>query len=80
MSKRPRSTRISNQSRVLHLVHRTHDDENMVATLCGFTTWGVDQVGDKLCAKCKQTFDDLAAEVERLQARPEPYFAVQWKG
>jgi hypothetical protein len=48
MAKRPRSTRISNQSDVLHLVALTHDDENMVTTLCGYKTWGVDSSNAKL--------------------------------
>jgi hypothetical protein len=67
MAKRPRSTRISNQSDVLHLVALTHDDENMVTTLCGFKTWCVDKGGTKLCANCRTTFNDLRAEYERLQ-------------
>jgi hypothetical protein len=45
----------------------THDDENMVTTLCGFKTWGVDKGGTKLCANCRTTFNDLRAEYERLQ-------------
>lgn len=69
MAKRPRSTRISNQSDVLHLVALTHDDENMVATLCGYKTWGVDKSGTKLCANCRTTFYELREEYERLQGR-----------
>jgi hypothetical protein len=77
MANRPRSTRISNQSDVVHLVVFTHDDENMVTTLCGFKSWGVDKTGSKLCARCKQTFTDIAAEHERLTEGRlrEQYFA-----
>jgi hypothetical protein len=67
MAKRPRSTRISAQSDVLHLVALTHDDENMVTTLCDYKTWGVDTRGAKLCANCRTTFNDIREEYERLE-------------
>jgi hypothetical protein len=66
MTKRPRSARIRATSDTIHLVAATHDDRNEIRTLCGYVEEGIWQGGTRLCENCQQTFEDLAAEVERL--------------
>jgi hypothetical protein len=48
------------------LVALTHDDRNMITTLCGYEQEGIWTGGTRLCENREQTFKDLAAEVEKL--------------
>ncbi len=66
MAKRPRRARIAATSDTIHLVARTHDDRNQIVTLCGRQEEGIWTGGTRLCHDCHQTFQDLAAEVDRL--------------
>jgi hypothetical protein len=73
VAKRPRSARISETSDTIHLVARTHDDSNLIVTVCGRREEGIWSGGTRLCESCQQTYDDLTTEVQRLAARsPQP--------
>jgi hypothetical protein len=68
MAKRPRSARIAETSETIHLVARTHDDDNRIVTLCGYVEEGIWTGGSRVCENCRQTFDDLEAAVRELTA------------
>ena len=68
MAKRPRIARIAETSETIHLVARTHDDDNRIVTICGYREEGIWTGGSRLCENCAQTFDDIAAAVHELRS------------
>jgi hypothetical protein len=66
MAERPRRARVSEESRIVHLVARTHDDNNEIVTLCGQVAEGIWTGGTWICERCEETIKKLHAEYENL--------------